>query len=232
MKRKSATKQALFSSVLALLLCVSMLVSSTFAWFTDEVKTGMNTIAAGNLDIALLANGTEVQSGDVLFSKDVNGDDIKLWEPGMVVYENLQIVNKGSLELKYQLFLNFGSENAMKDGGYKLSDVLQVALIDKVAAGTSREAVLAAAEASAKKGALSDFYITGELAADTAATEQAVVIFWKPNSAEIDNLYNDNNGKETTDGNPLHIEVSNLSTADDDAEMDALRVVPSQTLNE
>ena len=90
MKRRSATKQALFSSILALLLCVSMLVSSTFAWFTDEVKTGMNTIAAGNLDIALMSGDTEVTNETMLFSKDVNGNDILLWEPGMVVYENLQ----------------------------------------------------------------------------------------------------------------------------------------------
>ena len=57
MKRKNLTRNALFSSIIALLLCVSMLVGTTFAWFTDEVQTGMNTIAAGNLDVELLANG-------------------------------------------------------------------------------------------------------------------------------------------------------------------------------
>ena len=30
-----STKRALFASVLSLLLCVTMLVGSTFAWFTD-----------------------------------------------------------------------------------------------------------------------------------------------------------------------------------------------------
>ena len=44
-------KMALLHSVIALLLCVSMLVGSTFAWFTDSVKTGINTIAAGVLDV-------------------------------------------------------------------------------------------------------------------------------------------------------------------------------------
>ena len=56
MKRKNTTRNALVMSVLSMLLCVSMLVGTTFAWFTDEVVTGMNTIAAGNLDIELLDN--------------------------------------------------------------------------------------------------------------------------------------------------------------------------------
>ena len=47
------TKRALFSSVMALILCFSMLVGTTFAWFTDEVKSGVNQIVAGNLDVEL-----------------------------------------------------------------------------------------------------------------------------------------------------------------------------------
>ena len=37
MKRKNTTRNALFTSIISLLLCVSMLVGTTFAWFTDEV---------------------------------------------------------------------------------------------------------------------------------------------------------------------------------------------------
>ena len=36
MKRKNLTRNALFTSIISLLLCVSMLVGTTFAWFTDE----------------------------------------------------------------------------------------------------------------------------------------------------------------------------------------------------
>ena len=53
MKRKNTTRNALFTSIISLLLCVSMLVGTTFAWFTDEVKSGRNMIAAGNLDVEL-----------------------------------------------------------------------------------------------------------------------------------------------------------------------------------
>ena len=52
MSNKS-TKKALLTSVLALVLCMSMLIGTTFAWFTDEVKSGTNIIAAGNLDVNL-----------------------------------------------------------------------------------------------------------------------------------------------------------------------------------
>ena len=53
MKRKNVTRSALLTSVLSLLLCVSMLVGTTFAWFTDTVVSGVNTIASGNLDVEL-----------------------------------------------------------------------------------------------------------------------------------------------------------------------------------
>ena len=53
MTKTKSTKRALLMSGLALLMCVSMFECSTFAWFTDSVKTGVNTIQAGYLDIVL-----------------------------------------------------------------------------------------------------------------------------------------------------------------------------------
>ena len=43
----------LFVSVFALVLCVAMLVGSTFAWFTDTATTGVNKIQSGKLDVKL-----------------------------------------------------------------------------------------------------------------------------------------------------------------------------------
>ena len=43
----------LFVSVFALVLCVAMLVGSTFAWFTDTTTTGVNKIQSGKLDVKL-----------------------------------------------------------------------------------------------------------------------------------------------------------------------------------
>ena len=51
MTQTKATKKALFMSMLSMLLCVAMLIGSTFAWFTDSVTSGRNKITAGNLDV-------------------------------------------------------------------------------------------------------------------------------------------------------------------------------------
>ena len=50
---KNTTKRSLLASVFALVLCVAMLVGSTFAWFTDTTTTGVNKITSGKLDVKL-----------------------------------------------------------------------------------------------------------------------------------------------------------------------------------
>ena len=196
MTKSKSTKRALLMSGLALFACISMLVGSTFAWFTDSVTSGRNVIAAGNLDVELYAGGVKVDATTVLF------DDIELWEPGAVVYENLQIANEGTLALKYQLSVNVIGENDLN--GHKLSEVVKVAIIDKVADTATRADILAAAKASSKKGELSNLYLTGDLEAGKTSAEQAVVIYWEP--TDHDNDYNANNGQKTSDGEPLYIE--------------------------
>ena len=44
------TKHSLFTSLISLLLCASMLLGTTFAWFTDIVSSDKNVIQSGNLD--------------------------------------------------------------------------------------------------------------------------------------------------------------------------------------
>ena len=237
MKRKNMTRNALVSSIISLLLCVTMLLGTTFAWFTDEVQTGMNTIAAGNLDVELYAGGAKVDSATKLF------DDVTLWEPGAVVYENLQVANVGTLALKYQMTLNFGNENDLN--GHKLSEVLKVAVIDKVESGASRATVLAAAKAAAAAdqgvGTLSNFYLTGELEAGKSTDEKAIVIYWDANDNATDNLYNANNGQTTSDGEALHIEFGvNLQATQKMSESDSFgndydkfaSILPKATVND
>ena len=49
-----SSKKALFLSVISMVICVSMLIGSTFAWFTDSATANVNTIQAGNLDVELV----------------------------------------------------------------------------------------------------------------------------------------------------------------------------------
>ena len=108
---QKATKRALLTSVMALVMCVVMLVGTTFAWFTDTASTGVNKIVAGNLKVDLemqKPDGSWVSAkGETLeFKKaaDAPDDEKVLWEPGCR-YElpALRVVNKGNLALKYKI---------------------------------------------------------------------------------------------------------------------------------
>lgn len=105
-------RRALSFSVLSIVLCVAMLIGTTFAWFADNASTGVNLIQAGTLDVELQKsedNGktwTTVEENESLaFQKaaDGAGEEI-LWEPG-VIYNLplLRVVNKGNLALKYKI---------------------------------------------------------------------------------------------------------------------------------
>ena len=116
MNNKRATKRALLTSVMALVMCVVMLVGTTFAWFTDTASTGVNKIQAGNLDIELQMkegnNWVPAEGKTLNFLQKQSDGSVKQeanipWEPGCR-YElpELRIVNKGNLALKYKVIIN------------------------------------------------------------------------------------------------------------------------------
>ncbi len=105
MTKTKSTKRALLMSGLALLMCVSMLIGSTFAWFTDSVTSAGNTIQSGTLKVDLVDEDGNSLEGKVL--KFVDQDENDLWEPGCKY--NLQkvfVANKGNLALKYEIVIN------------------------------------------------------------------------------------------------------------------------------
>ena len=103
------TKQALLTSVMALVMCVVMLVGTTFAWFTDTATANVNTIKSGNLDVDMVdETGASLVGRTLSWQKaaDGAGQEI-LWEPGATYNLNaFRIVNKGSLALKYEITVN------------------------------------------------------------------------------------------------------------------------------
>ncbi len=130
MTKTKSTKSALMLSALAILLCVSMLVGSTFAWFTDSVASENNIIKSGNLDLVVdytLDGETwnDLAGADDLFQKG-------LWEPGHTEVVVLRIKNNGTLALKYSATMNIIAETVgkTKDGkDIVLSDILQVSTL-------------------------------------------------------------------------------------------------------
>lgn len=131
MKSSKATKRALFSSIISLIICFSMLVGTTFAWFTDSVSSGVNKIVAGNLDITAEYNVLDVNgnlTGTWRDLKDANSlFNGSLWEPGHTKYAVIRIKNAGTLDLKYQVKVDVVSEiGSINVNGqqFKLSDYL------------------------------------------------------------------------------------------------------------
>ena len=52
MTNMKAIKRSLLSSILALVLCFSMLVGTTFAWFTTQEQSDTNTLMSGHFDLS------------------------------------------------------------------------------------------------------------------------------------------------------------------------------------
>ena len=119
--KKFSSKRALLLSVLSMVICVSMLIGSTFAWFTDSATANVNTIQAGNLEVDLQIKNAE---GNWVSAENTTLDFVKatgapagektLWEPGCTYQlPELRIVNKGNLALKYQLVITGATGDTM-----------------------------------------------------------------------------------------------------------------------
>lgn len=160
MTNSKNTKRALYVSILSMLLCVAMLIGSTFAWFTDSVSTGLNQIVAGNLDVELeyakpdpgadltAQTWSSVQDKTDLFAADA------LWEPGHTEVVYLRVSNQGTLALDYKLLAYAAKETLgtnVNGDPFKLSEHLKFAVVDLDATKTafaSRDAAVAAVDDS------------------------------------------------------------------------------------
>ena len=134
MTSSKSTKRALLTSVLALLMCVTMLVGATFAWFTDTASTGVNKIQAGNLDIEV----EYTLDGETWNDLDEATDIFQkgLWEPGHTEVVALKFKNNGNLALKYNINMNIVDETVginKSEQEYKLSDYLKVKTLSQEA---------------------------------------------------------------------------------------------------
>ncbi len=119
MTKKHSTKKALIASALSLLICVSMLVGTTFAWFTDSVTSSGNKIVSGslNIDLSVMDKNGDYQSvknnSDAIF-------DYTLWEPGYTEWKNIKVSTTGNLALKYAMNIVLNGERSI------LADVIDV----------------------------------------------------------------------------------------------------------
>ena len=148
MNESTKTKKALHGSLLALVLCIVLLIGTTFAWFTDTASTGVNKIQAGSLKVGLeykVGDQWKDATGKILTFKTADNRDAEdiLWEPGCT-YElpALRVVNKENLALKYKIKIN-GIQ-----GDEKLNEVIDWTISDaaldadhSLAAGATSESL-------------------------------------------------------------------------------------------
>ena len=134
MTKKISTKKSWIASVLSLVLCFSMLVGTTFAWFTDSVTSENNIIKSGNIKVEMhwaqgkddpaTANWQDASQGAIF--------DYEKWEPGYTEVRHIKIENKGSLALQYKIIIVANGEVS------DLADVIDVYYLDPAAQVTDR----------------------------------------------------------------------------------------------
>ena len=194
MTKKKTTKKALLASALSLLLCFSMLLGTTYAWFTDSVTSANNIIRSGNLDVELYyqvegqTDWTKVTETTNVFMENA------LWEPGHTEVVKLKVVNEGSLALKYQLGVNIASEvGSVNQAGkeFKLSQFIKYGIIDGAQTYTRDEAVAAVdATATALNAAYNSDVIVLEPKNDTDSDEKIVtMVVYMPTTVNNDANY-------------------------------------------
>ena len=182
MTSSKSTKRALLTSVLALLMCVAMLIGTTFAWFTDTASTGVNKIQAGNLDVKLMYS-TDMQTWKEATDQTKLFDDNALWEPGYTQVVYLKIVNAGKLALKYEAGFskNYTSNRGKNVNGdwYRVDNYLKIGTAETTTKFANREDVWSAIAATektlAKDVMLTDGWIT--LKAGESSKPFAVAIY-------------------------------------------------------
>ena len=182
MTSSKSTKRALISSALALLMCVAMLIGTTFAWFTDTASTAVNKIQAGNLDVKLMYS-TDMQTWKEATDQTKLFDDNALWEPGYTQVVYLKVVNAGKLALKYEAGFskNYTSNRGKNVNGdwYRVDNYLKIGTAETTTKFANREDVWSAIAATektlAKDVMLTDGWIT--LKAGESSNPFAVAIY-------------------------------------------------------
>ena len=162
MTSSKSTKRALISGALAILMCVAMLIGTTFAWFTDTASTAVNKIQAGNLDVKLMYS-TDMVTWKEATDQTKLFEDSALWEPGYTQVVYLKVVNAGNLALKYEAGFskNYTSNRGKNVNGdwYRVDNYLKIGIAETETKFENREAVWSAIAAT-EKTLSKDFMLT------------------------------------------------------------------------
>ena len=206
--KKNTTKRSLLASVLALVMCVTMLVGTTFAWFTDSASTSVNRIQAGTLNVDIVDESGDSLDGKSLSFRNVTGETNIFWEPGATFFtQGFKIVNEGDLALKYKVVVSGLTGDA------KLLEAIDFAVVtdntkkDADAVSFAEEGQLLTKGASAPADNAVYYYLRGHMKEDANNDYQgltlegvSITVYATQYTYENDsfnNEYDANAGKDT-----------------------------------
>lgn len=143
-KNERVTRRSVLASFLALAVCISMLVGTSYAWFTDSVTSSGNVIKSGKLDIEMYwADGKEDPKDTTANWQDASAgaifkDDV-LWEPGFVQVRHINIKNVGNLAFKYKFAIVANGTLDTNANGHTLADAIDVYYVDPAVQISTRD---------------------------------------------------------------------------------------------
>ncbi len=120
MTKTKSTRSSLITSAVALLLCFTMLLGTTWAWFTDSAISVGNKIVSGNLKLDLEVLDEATKQWRSIKTSKAPLFDYDRWEPGYTDVTVLKIENEGDLAIKW--VAKFVSEYPLSS----LADVIDV----------------------------------------------------------------------------------------------------------
>ena len=170
MTSNKSTKRALITSALGILMCVAMLIGTTFAWFTDTASTGVNKIVSGNLKVDIIGADSDSHIEKLDFTKATGAEEENLlWEPGCrYLTDGFRIANKGNLALKWKAEINKdnivdGKAAPTAKDGKSLLDVIDFYVVTKAADGTETAVAIEnfTGKLAANVGKSETYYIKG-----------------------------------------------------------------------
>lgn len=137
MTKKRSAKHTFIVSIVSMVLCLTMVIGTSLAWFTDTATNYDNEIYMGELGIQLsmyIGQNDEEQevwedisdkNAGYIFNKDKNG----YWEPGTAEVVFLKVTNIKQLALEYNAALDVAVENMLGGTVADVSQVMEYAVI-------------------------------------------------------------------------------------------------------
>ena len=180
MTKKYSTKKALISSILILCMCFSMLLGTTFAWFTDDVTAANNVIQTGTLKVGMYwADGTKAVPAEEGWTDASTGSIFNndKWEPGYVEVRHIKIANEGTLALKYKVNIIANGEVS------ELADVIDVYYIDPAIQVVDRAALANAPKLGTLTDVLENLGNTGNGALEAGKSDTITIALMMQESA-------------------------------------------------